>query len=563
MKRYTYQQLIELFESIRSAPSEEFESESIEFKEFASENALHNSKELAEEISAIANKNGGIIIIGVRDSSNVQNNDWNSQLVGFDIIDLIKTKERINGKLDPSLDLYLENIDFDSKNFLIIHVPYRRDFLVATKSGKVCIREGRSSRPMSTIEITEAVKKLQNYDWSAESLFELDVTGSLDSNSLNNAYNDYIKRKGIKEEISKNNFLEAIGVTRNGVLTCGGLLFLGKEKLIQEKLGNYEYRFSWKTKGGKLIKNEVWISNIWEAVSKTLEFFEDCNRNIEIELNNNKYQIPLLDKIAFHEAFLNAIVHRDYSGDGMIAINFTGNKIKISSPGTFYGGVTAENIAIHEPRHRNKLLARILMLFQLVDRAGMGVQRMGLRSLIYGRKFPVFKEIEDSVEVTMDAEFLIPEIFVVTEPNIDEFGLTELLILNSVFETGYIDVQELQKILKKVVHDPWESIQEALRNDVLNDKVELVGNRNGVYVKVVNRWQSFFKASRMLRITSASDKYVALYSHLKKYATDSNSNISNLLGHNHASQTSAFLREAKFVKREGKGVKAKWFIHED
>lgn len=125
---------------------------------------------------------------------------------------------------------------------------------------------------MSTIEITEAVKKLQNYDWSAESLFELDVTGSLDSNSLNNAYNDYIKRKGIKEEISKNNFLEAIGVTRNGVLTCGGLLFLGKEKLIQEKLGNYEYRFSWKTKGGKLIKNEVWISNIWEAVSKTLEF---------------------------------------------------------------------------------------------------------------------------------------------------------------------------------------------------------------------------------------------------------------------------------------------------
>lgn len=129
MKRYTYQQLIELFESIRSAPSEEFESESIEFKEFASENALHNSKELAEEISAIANKNGGIIIIGVRDSSNVQNNDWNSQLVGFDIIDLIKTKERINGKLDPSLDLYLENIDFDSKNFLIIHVPYRRTSL--------------------------------------------------------------------------------------------------------------------------------------------------------------------------------------------------------------------------------------------------------------------------------------------------------------------------------------------------------------------------------------------------------------------------------------------------
>lgn len=111
----------------------------------------------------------------------------------------------------------------------------------------------------------------------------------------------------------------------------------------------------------------------------------EFNEIIEIEYNNQKYKLTLLDDIAFHEAFLNAIVHRDYSQDGIIAINYKGDELVISNPGCFYGGVNADNISFHEPRHRNKNLAKVLMAFQMVDRAGMGVLCISLNSLKYGR----------------------------------------------------------------------------------------------------------------------------------------------------------------------------------
>lgn len=54
--------IIEILRKLKSEPSERFESENIEFKNYTSEQALHNAKDLTEEISAIANSKGGFII---------------------------------------------------------------------------------------------------------------------------------------------------------------------------------------------------------------------------------------------------------------------------------------------------------------------------------------------------------------------------------------------------------------------------------------------------------------------------------------------------------------------
>ena len=57
------------------------------------------------------------------------------------------------------------------------------------------------------------------------------------------------------------------------------------------------------------------------------------------------------------------------------------------------------------------------MTHNLVDRAGMGVLRMGLGSLKYGRAFPSFREQSDAVEVTMEAEYLRPGVAVLAIDN--------------------------------------------------------------------------------------------------------------------------------------------------
>jgi ATP-dependent DNA helicase RecG len=545
----------QLLDRLGQEPSDSLESDTLEFKHYSSEGALHNAKDLAEEISALANHKGGMILIGVRDSSNVMYGMWDDQLAGFVRVDLHTTRERLRGKLKPFLDLELCEINYAGKDYLVIRVPRCRDTLVATASGKVCIRDGKSSRPMTPDEIERAVKNLQDYDWSSE-LLEVSPASALNDAAVHESLVDFATRRQL-QQLDRPDFLEAIGATHNGMLTKSGLLFLGKTVAIREQLGTYEYRFSRKTSSGNLLVNEVWEDCLWETIKRGKTHFDNCNNIQPLEYEGKRYSVQLLDRIAFHEAYLNALVHRDYSVDGMVSVNFTGDRLVITSPGSFYGGVTSENIAKHEPRHRNKALAKMLMEYHLVDRAGMGVLRMSVNSLRYGRGFPSFVERGDSVEVAMQGEYLRPGIFVLATDQGANYGIPELLILNSVYEAGTIPVQSLTRQLAKAVDNPWDAVERAIGR---LPSVELCGTRAGIFVRVKTEWAKFLKVNKTFRLTSASQKHVKLYQYLARHRTASNANIKAHLGFKQTSQTSAFLKSAAYVRRSGRGPSSVWAL---
>ena len=546
-----------IFSALKSVPSENFESETLEFKEYHSEQALHNAKDLADEISAFANKEGGLIIIGVKDSNNVKNENWESQLTGFVNVDLDTTKERLLGKLRPkTINLNLEELSFDGKNFLLIHVSKQIDSLVSTTKGKYYLRQGKSSVPMEPDEITEAVKSLQDYDWSAEIIVDCDFEDILDTVSVKDAYSDFCKRREA-DCFALDHFYEAIGVTVNGQLTKSGLLMFGKRDAIKNKLGNFEYRFSKKTSIGELELNDIWDECLWATIKRSKEHFTKNNKFIALKYQGKTYHIPKLDEIAFHEAFINALVHRDYSIDGMVSIEFTDSQLTISSPGTFYGGIDPENIFTHEPRHRNKALARMLMEYHLVDRAGMGVFRMSLNSLKYGRKFPQFFERDDSVVVTMEADYFKDAIFIQSVFNENVYGIVEYLILNLIHEVGFVPVSKVLRRLIRIKEDPWSTLKKAVDNI---DKVEFCGDKRGIYIRVMPVWNKFFDVQKTYRVYAGSENYVKLYDFLKQHGTVSNANVRELLGHKHTPTTSKFLRHIQYIKRTGKGVSAKWSL---
>ena len=557
MFRLDESEIESILSSVKLRASADLESDILEFKAFRDERSLHNSKELAEEISAFANTKGGTIIIGVKDSSNIPYGQWDEQLVGISDVDLTTTKERIRGKLQPEIDIIVSQFDFEGKSYLIIEVPHRHDTLVSTRSGKTLIRDGRSSRPMSPYEIKQAVKSLTSYDWSDEVLSGVNAINVLDPVALSKAIADFSKRRDLEELTTPEAYLEAIGATKQGHLTSGGLIFLGKEDEIRNYLGDFEYRFSWKGQGGELIVNDVWGGCIWNTIERAKKHFEECNQIGQFKSGNKEFNAPLLDEVAFHEAYLNAVVHRDYSAEGMISVNFTGNLLKITSPGLFYGGITAENIARHEPRHRNKALARILMTHRLVDRAGMGVIRMGIRSLMYGRTFPRFGEDFDSVEVTLQAEYLRPGITVLSLEKLGYWGIPELLIINSVYETGAVGVEDILRRLSRVSVRPWQDLLNAVDRI---DQVELCGTKQGIFIRVTRFWRDFFKVAKTLKVPTTSEKHVRLYKYLKRHGEAANSDLTKLLEHKYSSQTSKFLRDSEYVRRRGSGVNAIWFI---
>lgn len=548
-------QIREILDQLKSQPSESLESETVEFKGYRDERALHNSKDLAEELSAFANFQGGIIIIGVRDSSDVPYGQWSQQLQGIPDVDIIATKERLAGKLKPNVELSVNRLLYEGKQYVFVQIRKSIESLVSTSGGKTCIRDGRSSRPMFPEEIERAVKALSKYDWSGDPLPE-GTDAQLDPKAVSEAMEDFNRIRGTVGGVDQSAYLEAIGATHNGQLTRGGLLFLGEPESIRNILGDFEFRFTWKKSNGKLAINDVWSDNLWTSIKRAKAHFDKCNSTERFRSGEKEFDAPLMDMVAFHEAYLNALVHRDYSVDGMISVTYSGKELRIHSPGTFFGGITPENIALHEPRHRNKNLARMLMTHHLVDRAGMGVLRMGLGSLMYGRAFPEFREQSDAIEVKMEAEYLRPGIAVLALDNTD-WGIPELLVLNAVYETGVVTVQELERRLTRLVENPWDAVKQAVGR---LKQVELCGTRDGVFVRVLPSWKTFLNVGRVFRTSPSSSNYVKLYEYLRTHGQASNADLSELLGYSHSSQTSKFLREAKYVGRVGSGPSARWQV---
>ncbi len=546
-----------IIEACKHVNSELLESEDVEFKEFSNIGSLHNSKELAEEVSALANKKGGVIIVGIKDGSNVKNQDWKSQLVGFQISDTIEIEQRIKGKLRPNIDIRAQYINFEQKNYLSVHVPTRRDSLISTTSGKTCIRDGRSSRPMMPEEIRLAVSGLVSYDWTAEVMEQMRES-NLDANAVIAAYNDYCSRKYSAETLPTTSaFLEAIGATTNGVVTKSGLLFLGKPEDIAKWLGTYEYRFTWRQASGELLQNIVWDDNLWNTIQRIKNLFNSCNSEIPLQYAGKTHKCKMLDSTAFHECYMNAMVHRDYSIEGMVVVDYNFERMIVTNPGVFYGGVTAENITSHQPRHRNKALAKLLMNFQLVDRAGMGVKRMHFGSLAYGREFPKFRESFDTVEVTLSAKAIIPEIFVKVQNSPEKFSLPDLVIFNSLYRVGHMNVQELTKRISIHDGDSWETIKTSVKK---HSELELCGTNNGIFIRFKPAWAAHFKAQNPLKISQTSGKHVKLFDYLQEFHEASNENITQLLEHKSTTHTSAFLRKATYAMRTGNGPSAKWSL---
>lgn len=551
--------ITDILEKLKTQPSENFESEIVEFKSYASENALHSGN-ISDEICALANNSGGHIIVGVVDSSNVKNQKWNTQLKGFAKIDLDTAKERLLGKLSLKISITLKEITFENKNYLIIEVPNITHSLVTTSSGKVFLREGKSSVPATPEQILLLVKNLQSYDWSGEEN-DLDILKSLNLSALKEAKKDFCERRKIDiGELTDEGFLEAIDATKNGRLINSGLLFLGKKDAIKKNFGLLEYRFSWKTSSGELIINDVWEDCIWNSVRKVKDFFGKCNKVFNFDYQGVDYELHTLDEQAFHEAFLNAIVHRDYTLDGMTSVNFMESELVITNPGTFYGGVTGSNILYHQPRHRNKALAKTLMAFQLVDRAGMGVLRIGLNSLMYGRDFPIWQENLENIEVRMPAEYIKTGVFILTQKYIKKCNISDLYIINNLYISGQVSITFLEKQIGKVIQKPWQEIQKSMDREEMKEFFTYQGNNDGIFICTNRRGIVALDVSKAFRTTANSEKHVKLYLYLKKHKSATNEEIKDLLGFKYASSTSKFLKNLTYVKNAGKSRKSNWSL---
>jgi ATP-dependent DNA helicase RecG len=80
----------------------------------------------------------------------------------------------------------------------------------------------------------------------------------------------------------------------------------------------------------------------------------------ELQVGLFRVPVPNYHKRAFREAFVNSLVHRDYTRLGAVHVRLENDGLTISNPGGFVEGVNLGNLLVSEPRPRDPLLADIV-----------------------------------------------------------------------------------------------------------------------------------------------------------------------------------------------------------
>lgn len=184
----------------------------------------------------------------------------------------------------------------------------------------------------------------------------------------------------------------ALGLTTRNetdqrVPTLCGLLIIGRESALREKVPTHEFAF-------QVLAREAVAFNEFRRfpLLKALEWletnFRPYNPENEIQVGLFRVPVPKVDMGAFREAVANALVHRDYYRLSAVHVRLDDHGLTISNPGGLMEGVTLNNLLTTEPRPRNRTLADAMKRIGIVERSGRGVDTIYRGMLKFGRPAP-------------------------------------------------------------------------------------------------------------------------------------------------------------------------------
>jgi len=346
------------------------EGHQVEFKE-----KVPRPNDLASEIVAFANTDGGTIIFGVNDKAEIVGLQFEGNLEEY-LMNLCRTN-CLPGII-PSYSLEI----IDQKKIAALYVPKGSDRPYQTNQDYYYIRVGTSKRRASKEELLRLFQRagLAQYD-----LFPVPKANTEDIDvDLVKGYFQVVYHQKLEElKIPITDLLENLEVLTDyegdQVCSVAGLLLFGKNPqrhLPQASISLVRY------KGEEINDNIIDRAEIGGTlVNQIEESVKFIKKNIRLSsriVGLKRQDIPEYPEEAFREIITNALAHRDYSiyGSG-IRIFIFDHHIEFYSPGRLPNTITIENIE-YRRFLRNQAIANFLFLQGYMDRLGMGIANVKL-----------------------------------------------------------------------------------------------------------------------------------------------------------------------------------------
>lgn len=339
---------------------------------------ITNVTKLAQELAAFTNSEGGIIIVGVRDS------DWS--ITGLSNDDLRRlgsmvataANDHIKEPIYPATEVIsLIDEEGNAKNVLLIKVEEGTGKPYTDKDGVVWVKSASDKRKVtSPEELSRLLQSGRRYYADKAPIHD----AGLDDFDLK-AFGDYFKKvydqyyteidTPIQQLLSNQNLY------KDGHPTLAGLLLFGKRP--EQKLPNFIIkcvRFTGNDIAGtQYLDSEDMKGTIQEQFKNTMAFL---SRNLIKEQGNQDFNSQgkwIVSKLALQEIVQNAIIHRNYFKNSPIRVFMFNDRIEIISPGKLPNSLTIENIRFGQSVARNNTLISFASNMLPYRGIGSGIRR--------------------------------------------------------------------------------------------------------------------------------------------------------------------------------------------
>ncbi|MEE0451527.1 RNA-binding domain-containing protein [Peptacetobacter sp.] len=445
------------------------ENSEIEFKK--AKNSV--PKDLWETYSAMANTNGGTIVLGVEERLGEAERFCVSGINSVEKV-LKDFWDTINGsKVNKNIlmDRDVEIIDIDSKKVIRIEVPRanysdKPIFLNGNPYNGTYKRNYEGDYKCSVSEVNAMIRDSSDDNYDSVTIENYDIN-DLDMETVHRYRNAFSSRNlhHIWIKLSDEDFLMQLGAiardrnTQKVWVTVAGLLMFGKGLSIREKFpylnldylnmidSDTDFRY-----GDRVTIDGNWENNLFNFYMKVInKLVEGLPIPFRLEGIVRVDDTPV--NRALREALVNTLIHGNYSIEGTIKIMKFKNRFEFHNPGNlripvsdvYSGGIS---------KCRNKNLQKMFRLIGFGENIGSGFPK--ILKAWYDQKWaePILEENFRINEVVLKMSMIsfVPEVYreklkLMYGNGLDSLNTDEVKILLAAITEGEISNARVQCIL--------------------------------------------------------------------------------------------------------------------
>ena len=379
---------------LREYPQENARCEWKEFKNLKNSFCGDEKDDVISYVSAIANMEGGFLVIGVHDKT--------LEIVGTDTYNydrqkaILRLTDRCANLSSEGLDIIEYSTSDTQRKVWVIRIPKHLPKLPVYAHDKAWQRIEDSLVEL-TLERLNAILDeplFTGSDWSAEivqnaTIDDLDEVAIAKARVMFKKVHSRIPAEEVNEW-SVEEFLSNAGVMIDGGITRAAIILLGKPVSVF-KLRPAVVRVTWSLRDEK--------QDIVDYEHFTVPFILTVDQILAKVRNLTMREMPggtlfpdvmqQYDDYSMREILHNCIAHQDYTLQERINLVENPGFLYYANGGSFIPGTVQKALATHGPQrhYRNECLCNAMVNFNMIDIVGRGIRKIFNQQ--WERRFPM------------------------------------------------------------------------------------------------------------------------------------------------------------------------------